>query len=57
MGARMAADTPALAATAVSCSRRVLAVTLRRAASCGKATLPIADTSGTGTRVAETAMA
>ena len=57
MGSRTAAATPALAATAVSCSRLLLAVTVRRAASCGKATLPIADTSGTGTRVAETAMA
>jgi len=57
MGSRTAAARPALAVTAVSCSRMLPAVPPRRAASCGKATLPMADTSGTGTRVAETAMA
>src|SRR6266496_37201 len=55
-GARMAAATPALLSTAARCSHWLCAVTVRCAASRGKATLPMAETSGTGTSEIEAAM-
>ena len=57
MGSRMAAASPALTAAAASCIRSPPAAASRLAASRGKATLPMADTSGTGTMVTEAAMA
>jgi hypothetical protein len=56
-GRSIPAARPALATTARTCRWRVSAVTAPRAASRGKATLPMAETTGMGSNVSETATA